>query len=96
MLEKREKYNLTWEESLRDKVLKKKEKLRLRMPPTSTHTHSPLLSRLLKPSGQKETAFKEFGSVGPAYTIPTQMFLGNQAPGFSGTTWQQSSLPSWF
>jgi len=44
---------------------KKKERPRLRMPPTSTHTHI-LLSRLLKPSGQKEAAFKEFGFVGQA------------------------------
>lgn len=61
------------------------------MPPTSTRTHT-LLSSLLKPSGQKEAAFKEFGSVESAYKIPTQMLLGNQAPDFSGLTWQHLFL----
>lgn len=101
MLKKSKMYRLTEKESLRDKVLKKKGRTRLRMPPTSTHTHAQththtLLSRLLKPSGQKEAAFKEIGFVGPAYKIPTQMFLGNQTPDFSEPTWQQFSLPGWF
>ena len=86
MLKKSTSYNLTGEESLRDKILKKDGEAQTENA-THLHTHTPLLSRMLKPSGQKEAAFKEFGFVGPVYKIPTQMFLGNQAPDFSGPTW---------
>lgn len=60
-----------------------------------THTHTPhtLLPRLPTPSGQKEAAFKEFDFVGSTHKILTQMLLGNQAPDFSGPTWQQALSP---
>jgi hypothetical protein len=60
-----------------------------------THPQA-FLSRLLKPSGQKAGAFKEFGSVGPACKNSNTGVPGQQSTKLLWTITEKLPLTGWF